>query len=195
MTGRPRALAGAIMLAVAAPAGAGDPAAADPRIAESRAVVSRFQQELSQRLAQALAAGGPVEAIDVCSREAPGIAARLAVETGTFVGRVSSAARNPANAADAGARQALARLEQALASQSGDPPWTFDVSDDGGATYMQAIVTQPLCVACHGTALAPDVASALARLYPSDRATGFAVGDLRGAFVVRWPASIAGPAP
>jgi hypothetical protein len=69
------------------------------------------------------------------------------------------------------------------------------MSDDGGATYMQAIVTQPLCVACHGTALAPDVASALARLYPSDRATGFAVGDLRGAFVVRWPASHAGPAP
>jgi hypothetical protein len=195
LTRRPRALAGAIFLAMACPAGAGEAAAPDSRIAESRAIVSRFQQELSQRLAEAVAAGGPVQAIDVCSREAPGIAARLAVETGTFVGRVSSAARNPANAADAGALQTLARFEQALASQAGDPPWTFDVSDDGGATYMQAIVTQPLCVACHGATLAPDVASALARRYPTDRATGFAVGDLRGAFVVRWPARGAEPAP
>jgi catalase-peroxidase len=33
----------------------------------------------------------------------------------------------------------------------------------------------------------PEVRAAVSRLYPADEATGFAVGDLRGAFVVEWP--------
>lgn len=74
-------------------------AADDPRLAQSREVATRFQKELGGRLTQAMSAGGPVEAIGICDKDAPAIAAH----------------------------------------------------------------------------------------YPSDQATGFAAGDLRGAFVIEWP--------
>jgi hypothetical protein len=35
--------------------------------------------------------------------------------------------------------------------------------------------------------LSPDVAAKLHDLYPQDRATGFSVGDLRGAFIITAP--------
>ena len=58
---------------------------------------------------------------------------------------------------------------------------------DGNRTfrYLKAIPTGPLCLKCHGSDLAPDLAAKLAELYPEDKAHGFAVGDLRGAFSVK----------
>jgi len=53
-------------------------------------------------------------------------------------------------------------------------------------------VLQPLCATCHGMTLAPPVAEAVAARYPEDDATGFGVGELRGAFLIDWPAE---PAP
>jgi len=53
--------------------------------------------------------------------------------------------------------------------------------------YMRAIPTDALCLTCHGKTLAPDLAAAIARNYPGDQATGFELGQLRGAFSVTWP--------
>jgi len=50
--------------------------------------------------------------------------------------------------------------------------------------YMKAIPTGPQCVVCHGENVAPALAETIQRLYPDDQATGFAPGDLRGAFTV-----------
>ena len=54
---------------------------------------------------------------------------------------------------------------------------------------MRAIPTEALCLTCHGETLAPELAAAIAREYPNDQATGFKLGELRGAFRVVWPAS------
>jgi hypothetical protein len=62
----------------------------------------------------------------------------------------------------------------------------------GSARYLQAIPMQPLCIACHGSELSTEVSDALAQRYPQDEATGFAVGELRGAFLIEWPADGAG---
>jgi hypothetical protein len=185
---RRRVRAAALLALVVTGAHAGSPAE-DPRLAQSRELVARFQGELSGRLKEALAAGGPVHAIDVCSRDAPAIAARLSAESGATVGRITAAARNPANAAGGGELKTLEAFGRALAEGEVEAPWKFEVASDGSATFTKAIVTQPACLACHGGTLAPDVASAVARRYPADEATGFAAGDLRGAFVVRWPAA------
>jgi hypothetical protein len=62
------------------------------------------------------------------------------------------------------------------------------IDADGYAEYryMKAIVMEPLCVTCHGQELSPALEQVIARHYPNDAATGFAIGDLRGAvYVVR----------
>jgi hypothetical protein len=158
----------------------------DPRLVQSREIAARFQKELSGRLMKAMSVGGPVKAIEVCNDDAPLIAAQLSQETGAGVARTALKVRNPANAADARARAVLEEFQRAV--QAGSPATErFDAAPDGSARYMKAILTQPMCLACHGADLAPEVTAALAAYYPADQATGFAVGDLRGAFVVEWP--------
>lgn len=65
--------------------------------------------------------------------------------------------------------------------------------------FMQAIPTFDSCLICHGAALDPAVDRAVRELYPEDEATGYAVGDIRGAFVLYKPlpenGEPSGPAP
>jgi hypothetical protein len=158
----------------------------DARASESRQLATAFQQELGARLTAAMAAGGPVDAIKVCNLEAPQISARLSTDSGARVARTALKVRNPANKPDAAARAVLEAFRSELAADATKIPEHFETSADGTARYMRAIVTQPLCIVCHGAAVAPEVLAAVSRLYPADEATGFAVGDLRGAFVVEW---------
>lgn len=177
----------AAALIVSLPGAAADPA--DPRLAQSRLLAERFQSELKSRLAAALAAGGPVQAIEVCKTDAPAIAARLSAESGAEVARTALRLRNPANAPDAAERAVLEGFAaQRRLHPDAQAQEHFESGAGGSAGYMKAIVTQAPCLVCHGATPAEPVRSALARLYPQDLATGFAVGDLRGAFTITWPA-------
>ena len=53
--------------------------------------------------------------------------------------------------------------------------------------YMKAILTVKPCLICHGQAVDAELRAHLAELYPSDKATGFALGDIRGAFTLVRP--------
>ena len=58
------------------------------------------------------------------------------------------------------------------------PGRVVDLGDRIGV--LRPIGTAPLCLTCHGPALAPEVREALAAKYPKDAARGFREGDLRG---------------
>ncbi|MDE0005678.1 MAG: DUF3365 domain-containing protein [Rhodospirillaceae bacterium] len=161
----------------------------DERLALSRDVAAQLGQELSAALLAALGTDGPVEAIEVCSVEASPVAARLSEQAGARVGRTALRIRNPENAPDEEAREVMEAFARDLTADAIAPPEHFEARPDGSARYMSAIVTQPLCVTCHGSEIAPEVATTIAEHYPMDQATGFAVGNLRGAFIVEWPAS------
>jgi hypothetical protein len=164
-------------------------AQADDRLARSRAIAAEFQQTLGGELKAAMADGGPVRAIEVCADVAPRIAARFSAETGADVGRTALRVRNPDNAPDAGAQAVLEDFADRVAAGATMPIEHFEPrTADGGMRYMSAIVLQPLCATCHGATLAPAVAEAVAERYPHDAATGFEVGELRGAFLIDWPA-------
>lgn len=163
--------------------------------AEATSIAARFQQELGAKLQSALAAGGPVAAIDVCHAEAPAMAARISRESGWNVRRVGTRVRNPASGRpDAWEQAQLDAFARRLAA--GEPAETLDVHavvDEGGVAtqrYMRAIVTAPLCLVCHGEPLSQpaDVRARLRERYPDDDATGYRAGELRGAFTLRRPA-------
>ena len=48
--------------------------------------------------------------------------------------------------------------------------------------YMKGIPTGDICLACHGTDLKADVKAEIVRYYPDDKAVGYQLGELRGAF-------------
>ena len=149
--------------------------------AKGAALLAPFKTELKSALMQGLEAG-PVEAISVCSVEAPGISARLSVD-GVLMGRSSHRLRNIDNATP----EWLAPVLRAYADGSaGLEPMALSI-EDGRMGYVEPIVLQPMCLACHGESLAPDVAARINEAYPDDQATGFKVGDFRGVFWVEFP--------
>jgi len=175
-----------IVTPVAVPASHAEPEAL---LTASRAATQEFGASLKAQLGAALAAGGPVLAIDVCKTAAGAIASEMSRKHGLSVRRTALRVRNSGNVPDAFETQALERFVAEIAQ--GKNPAGLEhfevVRTDGGEVfrYMKAIPTaaEP-CLACHGSALRPEVRARLHDLYPDDRATGFKAGDLRGAFSI-----------
>ena len=156
-------------------------------------VTQTFMTTLKGELVAAMTEGGPPHAVEVCKIMAPDIASRFSRLPGVTVKRVSARNRNPANAPDDFEAAALMRLAAA-----GEPgffyQWRTDSDGDSTFVYFKAIRTTEVCLACHGPreTLGADLLAVLEREYPDDLATGYAAGDLRGAFVVAVDKSAAG---
>jgi uncharacterized protein DUF3365 len=158
------------------------------RAENARAAAAEFGKRLIGELQKALAAGGPVAAIEVCNVEAPEIAAQVSTEKGMSVRRTSLKLRQPANKPDAWELRQLQSFEQR--KSAGESAAAIEVGEFVESSgkrqfrYMKAIPTAELCLTCHGSAIAPEVSARLKALYPADAATGFKAGDLRGAFTI-----------
>ncbi len=163
-----------------------------PRVDASRAAIKSFAGNLGGALKAALKKGGPLEAIKVCNSRAMGITREHTEKNGWQIGRTSLKPRNAANAPDAWERSVLERFEARRAA--GEDPKKMEyyevVEQDGRSLfrYMKAIPTaERPCLVCHGSRLEPEVAEALDRRYPQDRARGYRAGDIRGAFTIIQP--------
>ena len=180
-----------LSFSLAAAAQAGEEVDTDKRLADSRAVVKEFAGSLRAALKGALEEGGPPAGLSVCNETAPSIAAFHAEKTGWQVGRTSLRARNPNNAPDTWERRVMTDFE--ARKKAGEDPAKLEYAEvvgkgDGRAfRYMKAIPTGKPCLACHGDKLAPEVEARIQSLYPDDQATGFAIGDIRGAFTITQP--------
>lgn len=161
-------------------AGSGD--TTDALEAEARQLVQRFVGQLKPQLQSALAEGGPAHAITVCSQAAPRIADTLGMDSGWQVARVSLRQRNASRATpDAWEHEVLEAFDRQRAAGA-DPARLFRSEIVRGRyRYMQAQVTEGICLACHGETLSPQTREALQEYYPDDQATGYAVGAVRGA--------------
>ena len=156
----------------------------DPEVPEVRQAIKALGSQLKQELRQAMAAGGPVAAVKVCHTRAAAIAAAVSAETQWEIGRTSLKWRNPNNAPDEWEQQTLRQFEQRKAAGEAVAKLEAMKTTNEGFRYMKAIPTQGLCLTCHGTEIKPEIASELQRLYPEDNATGFRLGDIRGAFTM-----------
>jgi hypothetical protein len=145
-------------------------------IAQASAAVQPFKQRLAQALTGAMAQNGPVAAIDVCSREAPRLAAEASTPAIT-VGRSALKLRNPDNAARPWLQPVLNELA-ALPSPEGSQR-VVGLGDQRFG-YAEALTHKPLCATCHGTDVSAEVSAKLRERYPKDQATGFQLGQLRG---------------
>jgi hypothetical protein len=163
----------------------------EQRRAESMQVVKEFMTNLKGELQKAMKAGGPVNAIDVCNKVAPAIAAAESKKHGWDVGRTSLKTRNPANAPDAWEEEVLQKFEERKAAGENPKTMFYEevVKEDGKQYYrfMKAIPTGKVCLKCHGENIAEPVKAKLDALYPQDQARGFKLGDIRGAFTIKQP--------
>ncbi len=100
--------------------------------------------------------------------------------------QVSLKYRNPANKPDDYEAKVLGEMAADPAAWK-DRDWVEKVVEDGQAyiRYMRPIFVKEACLTCHGD---PDqVPEFVKARYPDDHATGYKVGELRGAISVYWP--------
>jgi hypothetical protein len=164
------------------------------REAASKKVAAEFVNQLGTKLKAEMKAGGPVAAIKVCRDVAPDIANQLSLENGWRVTRVSMKPRNAMlGTADEWESRNLADFERrAGEGESYQDMTSSSIVLEGGKSYyrfMKPIPVQPVCLNCHGSdnEISPAVKAELDKYYPHDRATGYKVGDLRGAISIKQP--------
>lgn len=158
-----------------------DPAKAGPEI------IAEASTKLIAALTEAIAKDGAAAAIGVCSERAPEIAAEVGLAHGVTLRRASEKPRNPNNAATDAEKILLAAFAADL--ENGKKPEPGVVTNSDGAVVFQApiIIPSALCLQCHGDTkidVAPGTLTAIQKLYPDDKATGYKIGDLRGAWSV-----------
>jgi hypothetical protein len=165
-----------------------------PWVADARQVSMSVPPKLLAVLQAEIARGGPEGAIEVCRVKAPELARAASQESGWTVRRVSLRNRNPKAAPDAWERAALEDFDRRAAAgeAAGKLEAAAVVSVDGKPVqrYLRALPTIELCTQCHGPVdkLSPAVVAQLKALYPDDRATGYSVGQIRGAMTLSRPA-------
>lgn len=184
-----------LLAAALAPACARPERAADTPVTVDSATTARARQaadalgaDLVTMLTGELQRGGPVAAIAVCADSAQVRTRRHGAE-GTLVRRVGTRVRNPDNAPDSVETAVLDAFAAAIAANRAMPDTIFAGTDSSGqpvVRYLRAIRLQEFCLACHGPAdsIAPAVRQVLAARYPTDQATGYHTGELRGAISV-----------
>ena len=180
-------------IAVAAALLAALPALADDLLPEARKVATMVPPKLLAVLTTEIEKGGPEGAIGACREKAPAMAKAASEQTGWSIRRVSLNNRNPKAVPDAWERAVLEDFDRRAAA--GESPATLEkgelVTEEGRQSYryMKALPTLDLCLKCHGpqAALSPAVKAKLAELYPQDKATGYSVGQIRGAMTIRKP--------
>jgi len=173
--------------------GAQAPTADDPRVdqavGQARAAAGELTATLKKLLQSELAAGGFDGAVQACAEQAQGTSRALSERLAVDMRRVSLKNRNAANVPDAFERRVLESFERlpAGARAQAEHVEVVRTGEREELRYMRPLLTGPMCLSCHGRTerLSAGVRAVLAERYPNDRATGFRVGDVRGAVSVR----------
>ena len=189
---------GVLLLTVAGIAGAqsAPPSTIDDSLVRStRGIAGELLGQLGQKLKAAMSTDGPVAAVSVCKESAPAIARQLSIANDAKVTRVGTRVRNQnMGVPNAWQKEALTQFEARLSQGEKAADIEFwQVADNGHGKselrYAKAIAIQPQCLSCHGSAqdIAAPLSEKLRIEYPNDQATGYSVGQLRGAVVVTRP--------
>lgn len=173
----------------AAPAATATVPDLETRLEVARSAVKKHATRLKADLAQAIKDNGPKGAIGACVTIAPDIDATVSEEHQVEIGRTSTRVRNTENAPDDWELAGLETFAKQIAA--GSDPQKLEVYDVTVTTegqrlfrYMKPIMTQEMCLTCHGSNLPQDLKSEIAKSYPDDKAVGFNLGELRGAFTL-----------
>ena len=159
--------------------GAADDAALE---AEARELVASFVGRLKPELQSALQAGGPVNAIAVCADKAPQIADALSESSGWLVRRVSLRARNASRAIpDTWETAVLEEFDRRQVAGAAPATLSYAEVTPSHFRFMQAQGVEPVCLLCHGSNPDSAVIDTLQTYYPDDTATGYGLGQVRGA--------------
>lgn len=155
---------------------------------QGRQYALQTKSVLGSNLLNAINAGGPENAVTFCNVRAIPLTDSVGVAQNARIRRVSDRPRNPENTADSLELLQINALREDLAGGISLPHRLYQ--EDHKITGYYPIVTNEMCLKCHGEKnkdINQATLTALERLYPEDKATGYAANQLRGIWVVEMP--------
>jgi hypothetical protein len=161
------------------------PAELRPSVSRADIIIVTMHDALLRELDSGLEKGGPARAIKSCHIDAAWVAQRVGRQEGIAAGRTGDRLRNPLNAPKPwAAPMVAANAGRRAADVDG---FAVDLGDRLGV--LRPIAQRPSCAACHGRdhQLSTAIREELRDRYPSDRATGFMEGEIRGWYWVEIP--------
>ena len=148
----------------------------------------QFEKKVWSELLQSLTEHKTAEAVAVCQEVSRALTVEFAELPGVKVRRIGTRARNPAHKPDEFERNVLKEWQKAL-DQRLEPQAVIEETSNGLRVMRPIIVGKKTCLRCHGKLreILPETLARIREVYPEDEATGYEVGDLRGAFTAIWP--------
>lgn len=156
----------------------------------ARSSMKTLGTTLKGALVKTMKADGPTAALQVCASDAQSLTASVAAGSGVRVGRSSLRLRNPKNAGPSWVTDWLKTQGERSAMEVGGQAAAATREDGTGVVRVLApIAIEAPCLICHGPdeGRSPELSAILAEKYPTDKATGYALGDLRGAIWAEAP--------
>ncbi len=158
--------------------------------ADASSQIKSLASSLKKELSTAMQSEGPASAVTACKIKAPAITNQINSSSQLQIKRTSLQLRNQNNKPDEWEMKILNMFanQHIEGVPVSDMVYSEQIDKDGSTTFrmMKAIPVQAVCLTCHGIeqVIIDDVKSILTVNYPNDNATGYASGDLRGAFSV-----------
>lgn len=140
---------------------------------------------LGKNLKGAIKSKGTENAVEFCNERAYPLTDSMAIALNTKIKRVSDKPRNPLNAANGSELKYIDACKQILVTGKKIKPQVQEIN--GKMVGYYPIVTNKMCMQCHGvpnTQIKPATLEKLYSLYPKDMAKGYAENQLRGIWVV-----------
>lgn len=154
-------------------------------------ISNEAQKQLISTLQKAIEEKGVAGAIGFCNVEALPILKAVSEKNGVTIRRASNRYRNPADIPDEDEAKILDAYEYNAENEIKSDPNIQKIQEGEVYLYTKAIIIPGgLCLSCHGDPekdIDAKTLSEINALYPSDKATGHEVGDLRGMWSIRIP--------
>jgi hypothetical protein len=146
-------------------------------------LVKQFGNALKPALKKAIKTKGLEHAVEFCAVKAPEITKNINQQNKEWtIKRVSLKNRNPSAKPDNWERKVLKMFDKRQSNGESAKKMAYSEMVNGEFRFMKAQGVQGVCLSCHSKNIAKNIKSAIDKHYPNDKATGYSLGQIRGAF-------------
>ena len=149
-------------------------------------VSAELLKQLGTKLKHEIKTNGLVAAANFCNTNAITLTEEVNLHqlAGISVKRTSLKERNPENLPQDDERKVLEQMQNMLKGKK-LPAYILKKENKTYKYYKPLVIKNQTCLACHGDiSTNPELSAFMKEHYPEDKATGYKMGELRGAIVV-----------
>lgn len=143
--------------------------------------------QLGRNLMKAIKEKGTQGAVEFCNVRAIPLTDSMSIMQNAIIKRVTDKPRNPQNEANAKELEHIIFFREQMASDKNVEPIVEE--HDGEVNFYYPIITNTLCLQCHGKPndqIKPETLAAIRNLYPKDKAIDYGTNELRGIWSINF---------